>query len=112
MKSLLVILALVVVGITSAKLNENQKENFFEFMNDHLEGRGFLSTLAQRIMDRAQHHLLFNLYPVRSVAQQVPQVGDFLQCQTCKLTVSGLDASIRSQVVTQALEEFSIMVCH
>ena len=69
-------------------------------MNEHSEGRSFLSSIAKRIMDRTQHHLLFNLYPARQAASQVGQAGDFLQCQTCKLAVAGLDASIKSQVVT------------
>ena len=55
--------------------------------------------------------LLFNYAPAKKI-NLGSGFGDFLGCQTCKLTVSGLDSQIRSQVVTKSLEEFSIQVCH
>ena len=76
----------------NGRLNEHQKENFFNFMMDSLDGRDFLSTIANKVMDRTQHHLLFNLAPLRSQSGLLGSVGGFLECQTCKLTVSGLDS--------------------
>lgn len=50
----------------NGRLNEHQKENFFNFMMDSLDGRDFLSTVANKVMERTQHHLLFNLAPLRT----------------------------------------------
>jgi hypothetical protein len=105
------VLLAMAASVTSARWNEIQKEQFFEFMNGMPEGRQFLSSIAQKIMDRTQHMLLFNYAPAKKMSLG-SGFGDFLGCQTCKLTVSGFDSQIRSQVVTLALEEFSIQVCH
>ncbi len=48
--AVLVLAGLAIGG--QARLNEHQKENFFDFMMSSLDGRDFLSTVANRVMER------------------------------------------------------------
>lgn len=75
------------------------------------EGRNFLSSVAERIMDRTQHFLLFNYASVKH-SPLGNSIGGWIECQTCQLTVSGIDTSMKTQVVTKALEEFGMLVCN
>ncbi len=36
----------------------------------------------------------------------------FVECQACKVGITALDSAIRSKVVTQALEQFGILICN
>jgi hypothetical protein len=36
------------------------KENFFQYLTGMPDGRTFLSTVAEKIMERTQHYLMFS----------------------------------------------------
>lgn len=83
MKIIQRIAVLVLIGSVmsiNGRLNEHQKENFFNFMMDSLDGRDFLSTVANKVMERTQHHLLFNLAPLRTYSGVLGSVGGYLEC--------------------------------
>lgn len=99
------------LSATQALITEQAKENFFQYLTKDEEGRNFLSTVAERIMDRTQHYLLFSYaYTKENILKS--SVGDWLQCQTCKASVMALDGGMRTKVVTKSLEEFGVLVCN
>lgn len=61
-------------------------------------------------MDKTYHYLSFTYaFTKSSILEQ--SVDDWLQCGTCHASVSALDASVTTSIVTQSLEEFGVMVC-
>ena len=69
---------LLLAGLVTARLNEQQKENLFEFLNEGQEGRTFLSSVFQRITERTQNHLLFSFANLASTWSS--PVTDWLAC--------------------------------
>ena len=69
-----------------------------------------MSNVAQRIMDKTYHYLSFT-YAFTKTTILEQSVDDWIQCGTCQASVSALDASVTTSIVTQSLEEFGVMVC-
>lgn len=114
-KSLFVILGAIVALTTQPTYahigaTDQLKENFFQYLNEMPDGRNFLSTVAGRLMDRAHYYLMFT-YASAKYAIIDSSVDTWLQCATCKASLSALDASLTSDIVTKSLEEFGVMVC-
>lgn len=89
----------VLLSATNARITEQQKENFYEYITGMEEGRSFLSHFANKIMDKADAFLKFNAWSKYGDMSD-GQVGDWLGCQTCRASAMALDASVRTQMVT------------
>ena len=68
MRNLLILSIVAVASTANARLNEEQKENFFEYLHSMNEGKDFLSKVASHIMDQVNPMLKFT-HAVKTGAQ-------------------------------------------
>ena len=76
-----------------------------------------LSSVTRTIMDKVDP-LLSASHSIRTPSfiddayQYIEETSSFLECNACKAGIYALDTAIKTKVVTQALEEFAILICN
>jgi hypothetical protein len=109
MRRILLILILACSYLVASKYATEQiKENFFKLLNKDQDGQDFLSYATNHIMKRAEPIMKFYYGTKKATGS----ISDWLECQSCKTTVFGLDIAVKSQIITNALEEFGVLVCN
>jgi len=80
MRNLLILSLVAVASTANARINEHQKENFFEYLHSMNEGKDFLSTVANHIMDQVNPMLRFT-HAVKTGAQTpIQDASSWLEC--------------------------------